>query len=526
MRKNPFQYGRPVQDPNDFFGREEETKSIYHQILASNSVSLIGERKIGKTSLLLYIIHPRNLDRYKISPRKILMFYVDISSLSLSGSPDLFRKLLECISEKTTDHIKMDTDLLLRKEYIDFQQFEEIIAKINNNKQKIVFLFDEFEHVSGLKKGDIFSNLRYLAQMYDIVFVVSTLRDLPSLFEEKGFPTSPFFNIFTKYQLRGLDESASRELITVTFEREGITIDPSVVDSIIRFSGSNPFFLKLSCYFYFEKIVSGSQLFDNDLKSLLQQELESHHRYNWNHLSANEQAALLNIARGEKATDNFAESSLERKGYIPRGGSGSYVTSESFKRFLEDILDSHNQAFAALETHIIEIESKDDLTESDMNALRKAASEIEEQKMHLDNLRAPVFGIIGYLELEMRKFNKNVLETALGADWLKDALDRRTREEIQARLLKAEKRNRNFQKPENPLDYAILENIRDTITRRNNWDFYFSKYFDSKKIFEVKMQEIVDARNRVAHFHSIHFNDAVIVVQNILWMLTHIRKRI
>lgn len=454
------------------------------------------------------------------------MFYVDISSLSLSRSSDLFRKLLECISEKTIDYVKMDTDLLLEKEYIDFQRFEEIVAKINDNNQKIVFLLDEFEKISRLKKGDIFSNLRYLAQMYDIVFVVSTLRDLTSLFEEKRFSTSPFFNIFTKYQLRGLDESASRDLVTVTFEREGITIDPSVADSIVRFSGSNPFFLKLSCYFYFERMVCGSQVFDNDLRSFLQQEFESHHRYNWSHLSGNEQAALLNIIKDGNTIDFFAERSLERKGYISKGESESYITSESFQRFLEDILDSHSRAFIALETHIIDIGSRDDLTESDMNALREAASEIERQKLYIDNLRAPVFEIIGYLELEMRKFNKNVLETALGADWLKDAMDRKTREEIEGRLLKAEKRNRNFQNPENPLDYAILENIRNIITRRNNWDHYFSKYFENKNVLEVKMQEIIDVRNRVAHFHSIHFNEAVIVVQNILWMLIHIRKRI
>ena len=45
MKKNPFQFGKPVRDPDDFFGREEEIRNMYHQIMALNSISLIGERK-------------------------------------------------------------------------------------------------------------------------------------------------------------------------------------------------------------------------------------------------------------------------------------------------------------------------------------------------------------------------------------------------------------------------------------------------------------------------------------------------
>ena len=62
------------------------------------------------------------------------------------------------------------------------------------------------------------------------------------------------------------------------------------------------------------------------------------------------------------------------------------------------------------------------------------------------------------------------------------------------------------------------------ITRRNNWDSFFSKYFEDKKAFEVKIQEIIDTRNQIAHFHSIRFNEAVTVIQNILWILIRMRK--
>jgi len=526
VKENPFQYLKPVQDPKNFFGREEETESMYRQILSSHSVSLIGERKIGKTSLFLHLTHPQTLANYKIPSEDILMFYIDISSCSFHKPSDVFYKFLNCISEKTTGEIKNRVELLLKKENIHFQEFEEITAKINNNNQKIVFFLDEFERISMVKHGDIFSKLRYLAQMYDVTFVVSTLRDMMSLFKEERFSTSPFFNIFTKYQLRGLDENASRELIISTFQSEEFEIDSSTIDSIIRFSGTSPFSLKLACYYYFERLVNGSLDFDDTLKNLIQEELEPHHRYNWDHLPRNEKTALLDIVKNGNTNDLFAERSLERKGYIVKGETGLYVTSESFQRFLKEIIHSHSHALITFETQIIEIDAQGNLTESDRNALREAASKIMRQQLYPEDLSISVFEVIGYLEREMRRYNKNVLEMGLGKNWFKGTLDRKSKEEIEKRISKASKKIRDFQYPENPFDYAILENLRDVIARRDNWNYFFSKYFKDKKVFEVKMQEIIDIRNRIAHYHSIHFNEAVTVIQNILWMLTHMREQV
>jgi len=525
MKENPFQYLKPVQNPEDFFGRREDIRSIYRHILSSHSVSLIGERKIGKTSLLLHLICPQILAEYEI-PSENLMFYIDILACSFEKPSDAFRKFLECISEKITGEIRNEATSLLGKENIYFHEFEEIVARINNNDQRIVFFLDEFEKISMIKSGDIFSKLRYLAQMYNVTFVVSTLHDLMFLFKEERFSTSPFFNIFTKHQLQGLDGDTSRELIVTIFEREGFGIDSSIIDSIVEFSGTSPFTLKLACYFYYERATKGFVDFDDTLKNLIHEELEPHHRYNWDHLPRNEQAALLDIIRNGNTNDLFAERKLERKGYIEKGETGLYVTSKSLQRFLKEIIVSYSHALATLETQIIEIDVQGNLTESDKNALREAASRIMGLQLYPEDLGTSVFEIIGYLEREMRKYNRIVLEMALGKNWFKGTLDRKSREEIEKRISRAEKMIKDFQYPENPFDYAILENLRDVITRRDNWDHLFSKYFKDKKAFEVKMQEIISVRNRIAHYHSIHFNEAVSVTQNILWMLTCMREQV
>jgi hypothetical protein len=523
MKENPFRYGRPVRNPKDFFGREEEIKGIYNHILALNSVSLFGERKIGKTSLLLHISHPQTLIKFRI-PENILMFYIDVSSCFFLKSSEVFRKFLECISSRITGEVKEKADYLLKEEYIYFQKFADIVKEINENNQKIVFLLDEFEKLSKIKKDDVFQGMRYLAQMQDIAFVVSTLHDLKSLFGKKRFSTSPFFNIFTNYQLHGLDESASRELITETFERGCQKINSSDVDSIIRFSGTNPFFLKLTCFFYFDECTRGHIAFGETLKSLVQTKLEPHHMYNLEHLPRNEQAALLEIVKTGKASDSLARRSLEGKGYIIEEKGNLIITSESFHNYLELVLDSHLLSLNLFRTRIAEIDAQHYITEDDRNALREAIHRIEDQETDVENLNAPIFDLIGYFETEMRDYIMKALKTAFGAVWFEHALDDSSREEIEKRISKEMKRRMDFQNPQNPLNYSLLENLRDIIARRENWDICFSEYFEEKKPYEVKMQEIIDVRNNIAHFHKINFNEAVIVIQNIVWMLTHMRK--
>ncbi|MGC1121896.1 MAG: hypothetical protein WBA22_12470 [Candidatus Methanofastidiosia archaeon] len=522
MRENPFQYLKPVKNPDDFFGRKEEIKSIYRHILNLHSISVVGERKTGKTSLFLHLIHPQTLKKYEISSDNLLMSYIDISSCTLIEPSDLFLKFLECISKESGDEISREIIPLLEKESISFQDFEEVIAELNKNSRKVVFFLDEFMKISMITHGDIYSKLRYLAQMYDVTYVVSTLRDLRSLFEEEKFSISPFFNIFVTYQLRGLDEESARELITATFSKGGFEVDDSVVESIIKFSGTSPFFLKVACWHYFENLIKGHLDFDRTLINTIQGELEPHHEYNWDHLQKAEQAALLGIIENGKTDDSGAERSLERKGYVTEGVRGTSIAAESFHAFLERILSFRVQTFHSLETQIIDVNSAS-ISESDRNALGEALSGIKEQQLHPDHLRLPVFEIIGYFEKEMREYCKHVLEAALGENWYKIALDSETRATIKNRIFKSGRMIRDGRFEENILDYAALEDLRNLVTKSDNWDPFFSRYFGNKKDFEVKMQEIIDIRNRVTHYHSVFPTEAVLVVENIYWIFTHMR---
>ena len=56
---NPFSYGNPIRDPARFHGRQAELRQIVNRLRSSarESTSIVGERRIGKTSLLKYMAY-------------------------------------------------------------------------------------------------------------------------------------------------------------------------------------------------------------------------------------------------------------------------------------------------------------------------------------------------------------------------------------------------------------------------------------------------------------------------------------
>lgn len=52
--KNPFTCRGRIEDPNLFWGRSEEIRDIKTRLATMQNVSVVGERRIGKSSLLYY----------------------------------------------------------------------------------------------------------------------------------------------------------------------------------------------------------------------------------------------------------------------------------------------------------------------------------------------------------------------------------------------------------------------------------------------------------------------------------------
>src|SRR5215469_14260253 len=89
---NPYGDSTNIREPDKFFGRNEVLDYIYSEIMARRCVSIVGTRRIGKSSLLRCMCLPAvqqrfaslyDLDRY-------LLVYIDLNEFLSRTYEDFF----------------------------------------------------------------------------------------------------------------------------------------------------------------------------------------------------------------------------------------------------------------------------------------------------------------------------------------------------------------------------------------------------------------------------------------------------
>src|SRR3989304_7921809 len=101
MSVNPFTYGNPISDPARFFGREREIEQVFSRLgnAEFESSSLVGERRVGKTSLLNYLSHPNVRQKHGLDPNQYIFVYVDLQMVDKTTTPaKLWQRLLRQMS--------------------------------------------------------------------------------------------------------------------------------------------------------------------------------------------------------------------------------------------------------------------------------------------------------------------------------------------------------------------------------------------------------------------------------------------
>ena len=99
-RRNPYIIGRPIAQPELFFGREELLRSIEDNLRQNEQVILLhGQRRIGKSSLSRNIRNFVSLDEFVFVPFDL----EDHSRESLSS-------ILADLAKYIIEHLLLDSD--------------------------------------------------------------------------------------------------------------------------------------------------------------------------------------------------------------------------------------------------------------------------------------------------------------------------------------------------------------------------------------------------------------------------------
>jgi hypothetical protein len=203
--QNPFFHRGPIRNSAYFFGREQETSQILSLLGNGQSVSLVGQRRIGKTSLLFHLSDRNIFAPAGLDPNEHLFVYIDCGGLSNLDQPALYRVFLEEIDDALRERNKADRlEILNDAQPISYRLFERTLRGLTRRSRKPIILLDEFERMSRNPQldPDFFSGLRALAAKYPIAYVTASKHPLLALtYADASTLSSPFFNIFASVRL-------------------------------------------------------------------------------------------------------------------------------------------------------------------------------------------------------------------------------------------------------------------------------------------------------------------------------------
>jgi len=315
VRVNPFTFGNPVSTTERFYGRQGDLRQVISRLLsAGESTSVVGERRIGKTSLLKYLANPENAVPLGLPRDKYCLVYIDFQGLTDITPQRFWQRVLRKMEKSVcSSEMAQKIKRLRQQENFDLFDLEDLFEDISWGGITTVLLLDEFEYVTRNPnfKSDFFGGLRALAIHRDLPLITSTRRELVNLCHSDEIKGSPFFNIFVNLVLRPFSEDELLNMLRGYVAETDVKLDPREEQLVLQLSGGYPFFVQMAGYYLLEakwKGLADQALVDKVIENFDSQ-AEPHFSYFWSHSTESEKITLFSILTLENL-DSTPESLL------------------------------------------------------------------------------------------------------------------------------------------------------------------------------------------------------------------------
>lgn len=192
--RNPFVFGRAIDRDDDFVGRDDERRWLREAIDKRQPVQLLGERLMGKTSLLRWVERTVYLDRPVIwlDPSRGVTPVSMVQSIARAlGKPEVVARLDR--PDATADEAGQLLDALV----------------------PFVLLVDDADALGSRGRGFVdgfFEAVRALVQRGALTWVSASRNSLYDAFKARGL-TSRFLNDALKLRVGPLSRAAAEELV-------------------------------------------------------------------------------------------------------------------------------------------------------------------------------------------------------------------------------------------------------------------------------------------------------------------------
>jgi hypothetical protein len=284
VRSNLFFHRGPVRDPAYFFGRRQETSQLFELLGRGQSVSISGQRRLGKTSLLFYSASPEVSATHGLDPLQTRWVYLDGGMLDGLEEESVYGAIDRGIQGSEPESVS----------------YENLLGNVRTlaaQNLRLVVILDEFEIFAENVQFQprLFNRLRGLAAQFPVQFVIASKEPLATIsFANPAVVSSSFFNIFAPFRLSLFQKQEAVEMLTALSARSGSAFRSDSIDFLLELVGPHPHFLQVAGFHAFALQHKGSLSSDKRaaVKERTLGELGGHLEFYWRNLSAEEQYTL------------------------------------------------------------------------------------------------------------------------------------------------------------------------------------------------------------------------------------------
>jgi hypothetical protein len=315
--QNPYVTGTSLPGNSPvFFGREQ----ILHEILSAlrkpgkpACISLLGERRIGKSSLLNQVCEALKTENSLIS------IYGNAQNWSQCTPEEFYRSLYQSICGALSVHPKADVN--------SFDLFRDVIRE-QARSFRFVLVMDEFEDMAANKNfGDtFFTSLRHLGERpeYAFGYLLASRRPLHEICHQNDIASSSFWNIFGISHILGLLQEHEAEALIREPMKRSLNGTLKKTESIWDMTGFHPALIQMVMDKYWtafsgkyrpdkEQIIHGLRPYFHDL---------------WQRRTKEEREILVHLAAGKTVKSNAALQDLKLRGLVCNGKPFSPLFAE------------------------------------------------------------------------------------------------------------------------------------------------------------------------------------------------------
>jgi uncharacterized protein len=254
----PFIADKMLTESQFFVGRQAEIKFVMEKMtnVQSTSVNIVGDRQIGKSSLLYRIFqdYENLLPAYNRQPTELIVVYLSLADAQCQGVDNFYQAIARKLSARQENPLLADP---LKVQPFDGGTFNQAMEAWKDAKVLPVICLDDFEtllkNVENFNDG-FYDNLRYLINNNLLMLVIASRSKIED-YRRQYKLTSNFFNLTQHWELKVFPEQDASDLVRLPQGAAVLTAPRQ--QKALDWGEKHPYLLQLAGMYLWEEQQQG-----------------------------------------------------------------------------------------------------------------------------------------------------------------------------------------------------------------------------------------------------------------------------